>query len=48
VVLLEWCEDPGRQIRWTPAIDELEQLVQVDPVRSRQSLREIGREPGAA
>jgi hypothetical protein len=48
VVLAERGEYPGRQLRRTPAIDELEQLVQVDPVRTRQSLCEIGREPGAA
>ena len=45
--VVERREDPRRERRWTAAIDELEQLVQVDAVRPRQPLGEIDRESGA-
>jgi hypothetical protein len=47
VFVVERREDARRQVGRTAPIDQLEQPVQVDPVRPRQPRREVGRESGA-
>ena len=45
--VLQRREDARRGLRRAAAIDQLQQLVQIDPFGPRQPLRQIKREPGA-